>query len=175
MLKLIGLYVSFDGDLATLYNYLINKSPILNILQKHMVIRKIFIFFNDPKKKPKEIVENMTKFKTEKGKEEIFETKKSTYDGFKNVLLGYREIFENYLNQSKNDQCLLRFENEEFEPRQTLNINLLGKKRQRERHYYKDEENNDSQKTQDTKEGKKGPKKFRKIHTNFYGKPILNH
>ncbi len=47
MLKLIALYVSLDGDMNNLCDYLISKSFILEKLAKNLVINKIIILRNE--------------------------------------------------------------------------------------------------------------------------------
>ncbi len=114
MLKLIALYISLDGDMNELYDYMIKRSFILEKLSKNLLISKIIIIRNESSiNGNKKLKDNILKNKEEnenidKG---IFTCKK-----YLENMLRIRDYFDSRLDKINLEKIITR---------QTLNLEKI--------------------------------------------------
>jgi len=108
ILKLIALFVSLDGDLNLLYEYLVKKSLILNKLAKNMTIFKVLIIKNEKSLKPNFKV---TKEDFDNTNKAIVNTKKYLHN-----LSGIKRFFSTHFTKGQLEQILTR---------QTINLEKI--------------------------------------------------
>jgi len=111
MLKLIALYISLDGDMNELYQYMIKKSFILEKLSKNLLISKVIIIRNESNIKVNKTIKD--NFKINKNESEILDKTINISKKYIENLLGIRDYFNTQLN---------RFNLEKIITRQTLNL-----------------------------------------------------
>jgi len=111
MLKLIALYISLDGDMNELYQYVIKKSFILEKLSKNLLISKVIIIRNESNIKVNKTIKD--NFKINKNESEILDKTINISKKYIENLLGIRDYFNTQLN---------RFNLEKIITRQTLNL-----------------------------------------------------
>lgn len=111
MLKLIALYISLDGDMNELYEYMIKKSFILERLSKNLLISKVIIIRNES---------NIKVHKSLKDNGKINKSESDALDKTINIsrkyienLLGIREYFNAQLKNINLERIITR---------QTLNL-----------------------------------------------------
>ena len=120
-MKLIAFYISIKGDINILYDALIVKNRILDILHKNMVISNILIIINDKNSTPENMIKDIMKTNEEKDLKDIIDK----YYDLKDNLGNLKEYFNKLYIQSKVDKSLLFYE------KKGLNFKneFIGKKR----------------------------------------------
>ena len=122
LLKLIAFYISIKGDINILYDALIVKNRILDILHKNMVISNILIIVNDQNSNPEKMMKGiMNPGKEEKNLKDIIDK----YYDLKDNLISLKEYFNKLFIQSKVDKSLLYYEKEGCK----FKNDFIGKKR----------------------------------------------
>ena len=103
-MKLIAFYISIKGDINILYDALIVRNRILDILHKNMVISNILIVINDNNLTPEKMINGiMNPGNEEKNLKEIIDK----YYDLKDNLVNLKEYFNKLFIQSKVDKSLL--------------------------------------------------------------------
>lgn len=106
MLKLIALYISLDGDMNGLYEYMIKKSFILERLSKNLIISKVIIIRNESNiKVNKAIKENV---KIPKSESEVLDKTISISKKYLENLLSIRDYFNDKLNDINLEKIITR-------------------------------------------------------------------
>lgn len=108
ILKLIGLYISVDGDLSILYDSLITESIVLDKLNMNMVLSNIIVLINDPALNPKETIGNIAK--TEGKDMEKINSVLTKCEDYKSNLNQIKEYFETLFTQARIDKSLLHYD-----------------------------------------------------------------
>ena len=124
MLKLMGMYVSLDGDIKELNDFLIKKSNILFLLKDYMVIKSIYFMKNDVNKSPKEIINNMINSSKPKKKNDKVKTINTLNQKQKSFREFQSMVFEKFDDQ-KVSKILLREEEDKFLVDKCLHFLLL--------------------------------------------------
>ena len=132
-MKLIAFYISIKGDINILYDALIVRNRILDILHKNMVICNILIVINDNNLTPEKMINGiMNPGNEEKNLKEIIDK----YYDLKDNLVNLKEYFNKLFIQSKVDKSLLFYEKEGCK----FKNEFIGKKRLLELENESDEE-----------------------------------
>ena len=108
------MFVSLDGDLNLLYEYLIKKSLILNKLAKNMMIFKVLIIKNENITKNQKIIKSnlkVTKEDYENTNKAVVNTKK-----YLDYLSGIKSFFTTHFCKAQLEQILTR---------QTINLEKI--------------------------------------------------
>ncbi len=106
MLKLIALYISLDGDMNELYEYMISKSFILERLSKNLLISKVMIIRNESNiKVNKTLKDNM---KISKSETDILDKTINISKKYIESLLGIRDFFNSQLNNINLEKIITR-------------------------------------------------------------------
>ena len=121
ILKLIGIYLSLNGELEALYEYMINKSNVMNILKNYMEMRNILIFVNNSKLKPKDIIKNMFEHKDNVNNINLQKIRKEleTLYKYKEGLIAIQNQYNNHFIHASSLQNFINLSKE----------NYMGKKR----------------------------------------------
>jgi hypothetical protein len=103
ILKLISLYISYEGDLNILYDNLITKSVTLDKLSVNLLISNIIIIKNDPISKSNKLIKN---YIGKKDYEQIDEIIEHSYE-YKDKLTELKEYFDAVFNKAKKEKVLM--------------------------------------------------------------------
>ena len=110
LLKLIAYYISIGGDINLLYDNLVTRNKILDLLNPYMVLSKIFVINNDTTLTPAQVLK---KAKTN-NKLNLDEMDKliDKCEMYKDRLEEIKSYFNDLFAQAKVDKNLLYYENE---------------------------------------------------------------
>jgi len=115
MLKLIALYISLDGDMNELYEYIINKSFILERLSKNLLVSKVII------------IRNESNIKVHKTLKDIIKVKKSESDILDKTINNTKKYIENLISIKEYFNSQLKNINlEKIITRQTMDLTNLN-------------------------------------------------
>jgi len=120
MLKLIALFISLDGDMNELFEYMIQKSIILERLSKNLVISKLIIIRNESHIKVNKL--NKEKIKINKDENENLDKFINTEKKYIEKLLGFRDYLNSQLLKIDSDKKVIR---ESFKLAQSKNCYLF--------------------------------------------------
>lgn len=103
MLKLITLYISHNGDLNILYDYLISRSVVLDKLNVNLLLSNVIIIKNDPVSKTNKLLKEYT------GKHDCDALEKIIDNTYKlrERLFQFKEYFNLVFNKSRHDKIFL--------------------------------------------------------------------
>jgi hypothetical protein len=106
MLKLIGLYLSLGGDVNILYDCLITRNKILDLLHNYLVLAKLIIVVNDKRRNISELIKK-TKMSVCKGNEDKIETLIEEGECYKEMLEEIKMFFVKAFEQGIVDKEIL--------------------------------------------------------------------
>ena len=133
LLKLIAYYISIGGDINLLYDDLVTRNKILDLLNPYMVLSKIFVINNDSTLTPTQVLK---KAKTNnKVNLEEMDRLIDKCEMYKDRLEEIKEYCNDLFAQAKVDKSLLFYENnKKVEYKENK---LLHRKRERNGQYKK--------------------------------------
>lgn len=126
MLKLIGLYISLEGDINILHDELILRNPILDDLHSNILVSNLVVMQNDPKLTPTQIVKKL--ILVDNPDEKKLEGMIKSYEEYKESMTYMKNYFNDLFVKARIDKCLLTYENEIMNKKVDKD-NFIGKKR----------------------------------------------
>ena len=121
ILKLIAYYISIKGDINILYDALIIKNRIFDILHKNLVISNILYIVNNHNSNPDKMIKDIINPGNEKNLKDIIDK----YYDLKDNLVNVKNYINNLFIQSKIDKSLLFYQKNNIK----VKNDLIGKKR----------------------------------------------
>ena len=106
MLKLIGLYLSLGGDVNILYDCLIMRNKILDLLHNYLVLAKLTIVVNDKRRTISELIKK-TKVSVCKGSEDRIEGLIEEGECYRDMLEEIKTFFVKAFEQALVDKEIL--------------------------------------------------------------------
>jgi hypothetical protein len=97
------LYISLDGELTNINDYLIKKSPILDILSENLLITDVIIIRNDTSNK----LQNKVKLNNGQVDIKALEEAVNTTAEYKKSLAKLKEYFNSVFYKSQMDKILI--------------------------------------------------------------------